>query len=322
MMKRLVKLEGFGNVQMADAEVPVPRADQVLVQVKRSLISRGSELFRRYVLEETVSPSMMGYSDAGEVVKVGADLKGIEPGQRAMVGAPHAQYVVGSPIGDRPDAFILPDDMSYETAVFLPLSVSAVGWMRTTPIEPGDVVAVLGQGIVGLLYAQAVRERRPGRVIAVDAHALRCDISRRCGADEVINVSETDSVEAVRALTDGRGADVVVECAGGHGGIKSFEQAQRMVKDDGVIHLVAKYQGGPLPLDSDLMMDKLLVAGLRTSVPHTQRIKDAAQMLIDGRIQVGPIVTHRLPWQQTPDAYHLLYRKPDEALGVVLEWDR
>ena len=81
-MKRLVKLEGFGNVQMADAEVPVPRADQVLVKVKRSLFSRGSELFRRYVLEEAVSPSMMGYSDAGQVVEVGADLKSIEPGQR------------------------------------------------------------------------------------------------------------------------------------------------------------------------------------------------------------------------------------------------
>ena len=50
-------------------------------------------------------------------------------------------------------------------------------------------------------------------------------------------------------------------------------------------------------------------------------MRDAAQMLIDGRIKVAELITHRLPWEQTPDAYHLLYDRPDEALGVILEWD-
>ena len=53
-MKQLVKLEGFGNVQMLDADIPEPDPDGVVVEVKRSLISRGSELFRRYVMEERV----------------------------------------------------------------------------------------------------------------------------------------------------------------------------------------------------------------------------------------------------------------------------
>jgi threonine dehydrogenase-like Zn-dependent dehydrogenase len=51
-------------------------------------------------------------------------------------------------------------------------------------------------------------------------------------------------------------------------------------------------------------------------------MKDTAQMLLDGRIRVGPLIAHRLPWQQTPDAYHMLFNSPEEALGVILEWDR
>jgi len=71
-MKQLEKRDGFGNVRMVEVDRPDPGPDPVLVRIRRSLISRGSELFRRYVLEEAVSPDMMGYSDAGEVVAVGA----------------------------------------------------------------------------------------------------------------------------------------------------------------------------------------------------------------------------------------------------------
>ena len=327
-MQRLVKLEGFGNVQMAEAAVPVPRSDGILVRLHRSLISRGSELFRRYVLEEAVRPEIMGYSAAGEVVEVGADLQGIEPGRRAMIVAPHAQYAARSPLGDDPRAFVLPEGLSYEAATFLLLARSAIGWSRIPAIDPGDTVVVLGQGIVGLLYAQAVRERRPGRVVTVDARELRCKVSRQCGADEVIDVSETDSVDAVMELTGGKGADLVVECVGGTAGVKSFEQAQRMVKRGGVIHLIAKYQGGPeagaglLPLDSGIMQDNLvIVAGHRMPGTNAEYLREATRMLVDGRLKVDPIITHRMPWRQTPDAYHMLYNTPDEALGVILEWD-
>ena len=93
-MKRLEKLTGVGNVQMVDVEVPSPGPQDALVKVKRSLISRGSELFARYVKEEAVSPEIMGYSDAGAVVDVGAAVAEVQPGDRVMVQAPHAQYVV------------------------------------------------------------------------------------------------------------------------------------------------------------------------------------------------------------------------------------
>ena len=328
-MQRLEKLDGFGNVQMVEVDVPAPGPDEVLVKVQRSLISRGSELFARYVKEEAVPARMMGYSDAGEVVEVGGSVEGIAVGQRAKVSAPHAQYVTNAAT-DGMTVYPLPDGLSYDAATFLPLAAGGVTWSRATPIEPGDTVAVLGQGLVGNLYAQAVRDRQPGKVIVVDATELRCRIARECGADEVINVMETDSVEAIKDLTGGRGADVVVECVGGTAGIKSFAQAQRMVKKDGTIHLIAKYQAGDgvpgsglLPLDSGIMQRKQIIFGYWKSPRGAtlQDVDDTVEMMIDGRMRIDPLITHRMPWQQTPEAYHLLYKDPAAALGVIMECD-
>lgn len=320
-MKQLEKREGFGNVTMVEVERPEPGPGQMLVRVTRSLISRGSELFRRYILEEAVSPDIMGYSDVGEVVALGPDVDRYALGQRVMVNAPHAQYVIANVGGRRKRAFPLADDLSDEAAVFLPLTTSSVMWMRSSPIQPGETAVILGQGIVGCLCAQILREKNPGRVIVVDAQALRCKIAGKLGADEVINVSELDSVAEVKRLTDGKGADLVIECVGGQVGIQSFEQAQKMLSPSGTIHLISKYQGGPLPLDGDNFMNKMLIAGMRTDLSRESCMADAAGMLANRRINVTDLVTHRLPWAQTPDAYQMLYEKPGEALGVILEWD-
>ncbi len=320
-MARLEKLEGFGNVRMVEVDVPSPAPGEILARVSRSLISRGSELFRRYVMEESVSPEMMGYSDAGVVVEVGADVEGFEAGQRVSISAPHAQYVTGSTSGEAAATFGIPAEMSYEDAAYLPLVSGAVAWMGIPPIEPGDTVVFNGQGLVGNLCSQAVRAREPGRVVTVDATGLRCGISKECGADEVINVSETDPVEAVLDMTEGRGADVVVECVGGFAGVASFQAAQRMVKSDGVIHLIALYQGQALPLDTTLSADRIIIGGYFRSMPRAARLELAAKALMEGRIKTGPLTTHRMPWQKTAEAYHLLYNNPEEALGVILEWD-
>ena len=327
-MKRLEKLEGVGNVQMIEVDMPSPGPNDALIKVQRSLISRGSELFARYVKQEAVSPEIMGYSDAGDVTEVGSEVSGVGAGDRVMASAPHAQYVV-RPAGSGSDrVFVMPEGMSYEQATFLPLANGGVAWSRATPIEPGDTVVVMGQGLVGNLYAQAVRQRNPGKVIVVDATELRCDIAKQCGAETILNAANTDTVEAVRELTNGKGADVVVECVGGNAGVKSFTQAQQMLAKGGVIHQIALYQAGDgvpgsggLPLDSSIMQGGRIVFGYWNSPEPRIHMQDTADMLLDGRINVEPLITHRLPWERTPDAYHMLFNSPQQALGVIIEWD-
>ena len=132
-MQRLEKLDGFGNVQMVEVDVPAPGPNEVLVKVQRSLISRGSELFARYVKEEAVPARIMGYSDAGEVIEAGGSVEGIVVGQRVKVSAPHAQYVTKAAT-DGMTVYPLPESLSYDAATFLPLASGGVAWSRVTPI--------------------------------------------------------------------------------------------------------------------------------------------------------------------------------------------
>ena len=151
------------------------------------------------------------------------------------------------------------------------------------------------------------RPHNPRRIITVAAHPFRCPDSKKLGVDVVIDLSEKDTVTVVLELTEGKGADVVVECVGGDAGIKSFEQAQKMLAPQGVIHLILKYQGTSLLLNGDSFMNKLLIAGIRIDQPREEYLPQAAQMLIDGRLRISELIIHRLPWEQTPEAYHHLY---------------
>ena len=214
-MIRVIKPAGLGNIQLEEVPTPTPGPDEVLARTDVTLISRGSELFARYIRDEAVSPSIMGYSLAGRVEAVGDDVLTYGVGDRVMIVAPHATHAIGTPRDTDGRMVCLPDDVSEEAATFLPLVTSAVAWADSSGVRPGDTVVVLGQGLVGSLMLQVLRTRDVGRIIAVDALASRCDLSRSLGADIVVNARETDPVAAVRSATDGAGADLVIDCVGG-----------------------------------------------------------------------------------------------------------
>ena len=319
-MLQVTKPEGFGNIQLEEVPMPEINARQIRVETDTTLISRGSELFRRYIREEAVPPSIMGYSLTGIVDAVGAEVTGYRVGERVMVVAPHAQYVVAEP--NTTDGRIVPlfDDVTFEEATFLPLATSAVAWADSSGVKTGDTVVVLGQGLVGSLMLQVLRGYNPARIITVDALPLRCDLSMQFGADVAINAGEADPVEAVRRITDGKGADLVVDCVGGYAGVKSFEQAQDMTRQFGIIQLIALYQQAPLPLHSSKMMSKRLVAGILTEEPRSQIAARALQKIQNGEIRASEMITHRFHYTEAKAAFDLLWNTPGDALGVLIKW--
>ena len=320
-MIRVIKPEGFGNIQLEEVPTPKIGPRQVLVRTHTTLISRGSELFRRYIREDAVSPSIMGYSLTGTIEKIGSEVTEYQVGQRVMVGAPHAQYAVGDVDSTRGHLVPLIDQVSFEEGTFLLLSKEATAWAASSGAKEGDTIVILGQGVVGSLMLQIYRGYRPAKIITVDTLGLRCRISKELGSDIVVNAADEDPVEAVQRLTDGRGADLVVDCVGGPAGIKSFEQAQEMVRKKGTIQLIAAYQQAPLPLDSAKIMGKRLVAGILTDEPLSETAMRAMEKIRSGEINPSRMITHRFPYTQAKEAFDFLWNSPDEALGVLLKWE-
>ena len=319
-MIRIIKPEGFGNIQLQDAAVPDIGARQVLVRTEATLISRGSELFRRYIKEEEVPQRIMGYSLAGTVERTGDAVGEYRVGQRVFVTAPHAQYAVGDV--DSTDARLvpLPEGVTNEQATLLRLATEATAWAASSGARRGDTIVILGQGVVGSLMLQILRGYEPERIVTVDPLPLRQRLSRELGADLVIDPGQEDPVAAVGRLTGGAGADLVVDCVGGYDGVRSFEQAQDMVRRGGTLQLIAAYQQRPLPLDSAKIMHRRLVAGILVDEPLSQIALRAAAMIERGEIQADRMITHRFPYTEAKEAYDFLWNSPQEALGVLLIW--
>jgi threonine dehydrogenase-like Zn-dependent dehydrogenase len=322
-MFRVAKPEGIGNIILEDVPIPDVGERDVLVRNKISLISRGSEILRRYMHADAIDPAIMGYSVAGVVEKVGAEAaERFQPGDRVIAVAPHAQFVIqdiDSMDGTR--VWPLPASIPFAQGAFLPLTCGAVWWAHTSGIQPGDTVVVLGQGLAGNLVMQSARQYLLERLIAVDVIDVRCALAAQLGADVVINAAEDDPVAAVMALTNDKGANVVIDCVGGRAGIKSFAQALDMSARGGTIHLIGLYHGEPLPLDAGKIQGKKLLGGYYTDLSRAVMQARAIELVERGHIQLAPLISHRFPYTSAKEAYDLLYDRLAEAIGVLLVWE-
>ncbi|MGH2460217.1 MAG: zinc-dependent alcohol dehydrogenase, partial [Chloroflexota bacterium] len=321
-MYRVVKREGIGQIAVEEAPTPMLGPRQILVRNRRTLISRGSEIGRRYLDPHALDPKIMGYSAAGVVAAVGEGVDAYVVGQRVAAVAPHAELVVVDlAVEDGSWVVPIPDGVSFDAATFQPLITGALWWSKIGGIQAGETVAILGQGLVGNLMLQASQAYRPGRLIAVDALATRCALARRFGADVVIDAAADDPVASVRDATNGKGADLVVDCVGGKAGITSFAQALDLCRPGGRIHLIALYHGETLPLDSSKIQRKLLIGGYYSEEPRAPFARQAMSALANGTIRVEPLITHHFPFGEAKAAFDLLYQRPGDALGVILDWE-
>jgi L-iditol 2-dehydrogenase len=210
----------------------------------------------------------------------------------------------------------IPEGIGYaEASVAEPLACVLNG-QNLARVGEGDDVVVMGAGPIGCLHVRLARARGAGRVFLVDLNRERLDLSAdRVRPDAAICGADTDVVDQVRKLTDGRGADVVITAAASKAAQEqAFALCARQArisffgglpKDDPVIRV-----------DSNLVhYQELTIVGANGSSPAHNR--QALDLIASGAVPVADLITHRLPVTAALDAFDIVAR--GEAIKVTIE---
>jgi threonine dehydrogenase-like Zn-dependent dehydrogenase len=184
--------------------------------------------------------------------------------------------------------------------------------VRKTDMRPGDVVAVVGCGPVGLCTVMAARALGAGRVVAIDMVPERLKLAESLGAIAV-NGQEQEADDVVLDLTNWRGADVVVDAVGNEHALAACFPLVRM---GGTISLPGMYveDSGQVPIGDMWLKNITIMAGVANIQGHMDEV---IELIRDGRIDPKAIISHRMPLSEAPKGYEMFEAK--EALKVVLD---
>jgi alcohol dehydrogenase len=183
-------------------------------------------------------------------------------------------------------------------------------------VRPGDVVAVVGAGPIGLSAISGARLFSPSLIIAIDMAASRLDAAKAFGADIVINNTETDAIAAVRDLTGGLGADVAIEAVGVPA---TFELAADLVRPVGRIANIGVH-GKPVTLHLERLWTRDVT--ITTGLVDTYSTPTLLRLLMSHQIDAQRFITHRFGFDDFLSAYDIFSRAGETgALKVVLSRD-
>ncbi len=343
MLALMKTQKGPGHLELREVEPPQPGPGEVLIEVKACGIC-GTDV---HVLHDKFPywpPVILGHEFSGVIVETGPETKLYRAGDR-VVGEPHTKacghcYLCRTgniqicPMKRSPGWGIdgaatkylkmperllhrIPDEMDYDVAALVEPTANTVhDVVERAGIQAGDFVVVLGPGPIGLLAGLTARAAGARHVVIAGTPAdeeVRLKKARELGFETVLNVAETDPVEAVQELTGGIGADLVVECSGAPAAIASTVDLIRKKGRVCVIGLTGK-DAIPFPWDKAAFKVCDVIFNLSTSYTSWDR---TIALIATGRLPAGELITHRLPlteWQRGFDEL-----EAQRALKVILK---
>lgn len=341
-MKGVVFL-GDRKLEFQDFADPTPGPRDVVLEIKASGMC-GSDLHQYRASPEnrrSPVPVVAGHEPCGVVVAVGSAVseKEARVGQRVMdhhydgcgvckhcrggwgqmclegttvFGATgngaHAPYM-NVPVGT---VVPLPDELSFEVGAAISCGTgTAYGALQRLALRGDETIAIFGQGPVGLSATQ-LAVAMGARVIALDVSPERCQLAADFGADEVINVAETDPVAAIRDLTQGEGAHKTLDCSSNP---QARAAAVRATRSWGTACYVG--EGGQVTLDvsPDLLRRQITLVGSWTF--STMGQAECARYIAERNIAVDKLFTDRWKLEQAEEAYRL-FDSQSTGKGVFL----
>ncbi|WP_027883080.1 zinc-binding dehydrogenase [Meiothermus rufus] len=344
-MGRQIVFTAPGQVALEDTPDPPLQPDEVRLRTLFSGISAGTELTqyrgsnpylhkrfdaaRRLFLEDRPGPAYplrgVGYEQVGEVVEVGSEVRGVRIGQRVWGSWGHRSHVVLA--GSQTASRVMPEGVDPRLGVFARIGAVALNAVHDADIHLGEVVALFGMGVLGLIALQLAR-LSGATVIAVDGLEKRLNLARQLGAEHLIDFRQTHPGKAIKDLTQGRGADVSLELSGSyaalHEAIRATAYNSRVVAAG-----FLQGEGMGLRLGEEFHHNRIeLVSsqtqGISPRLAHRwdrlRQEQTIMQLAAQGRLQLLPLITHTFPFEQIAAAYQLLDQQPGEAVQVVLEF--
>ncbi|UFH54185.1 zinc-dependent alcohol dehydrogenase [Spirosoma sp. KNUC1025] len=251
---------------------------------------------------------------------------GYNGGQAEYVRVPYADYGLRQ----------VPETLKDEQVLFLtdifPTGWSAIEWGE---LKGGETVAIFGSGPVGLMAQKSAWIQGAGRVIAIDPLEYRLERARRVNKVETLNPNDVDVVEAIRQMTEGRGADLCVDAVGMEANRSFLEKAKAVVnlekgttkvlelcfqavRRGGIVSVVGVYGSPSDNFPIGRVFDKGITIRSGQSFVH-KNIDYLLNLVVEGKVVLDDIISHILPLSETSRAYDMFKKKEDDCTKVVLK---
>ena len=324
---RAALLESKKKISVGTQPDPIIPNDHVLVSVTSSAIC-GTDVSIWAGKMPANIPLIPGHECTGTVESIGSDVSRLKLGDKVVLnplsscsscfycvrgltnlclnGGLRGREVPGTFAEfisvKETEAFAFPDSVSFEAATNFVGLYTVVYSQRKAPYIPGGTVVVLGQGSSGLLHTQLAKISGAEKVIAITRSQWKLEVAKKLGADEIIPAGEVDPVKSVLELTNGLGADVVIETAGVE---ETMLQAYEMVRPGGAI---LQFGIGPekikdIPGQSYYFKD-ITVIGSRAGLPED--FERSIKLVSSGKIDLEPLVTHQFSLEEIQKGFEFI----------------
>jgi len=345
-MKALV-FRGPNQIVIEEVPIPRPGPGEAVIRVTLTTIC-GTDL---HILkgEYPVKPGLIiGHEPVGIIHELGIGVTGYEVGDRVLVGAitpcgqcsdclrgdlaqcggPIGGWRFGNTINGAQAEYLLvpyaqanlakiPSDLSDEQVVLLAdIASTGISAAESADLQIGDSVAVFAQGPIGLCATAGAKLKGASLIIAIESDPFRAQVAKRMGADIVLNHEIVDVVEETRRLTNDRGVDVAIEALGTQ---HTFENALRVLRAGGTLSSLGVYSEKlsiPLePFAAGLGNHKIIT----TLCPGgKQRMERLMKLVRRGRLDLRPLLTHKVPLDCIREAYRLFGDRRDNVIKVAV----
>ena len=338
---------GVNDVRLETVPVPKIVPGEVLVRVHTCGIC-GTDL-KKISSGSHSAPRIFGHETSGVVAAIGEGVDNFRAGDRVVVfhhipcgkcfycqhktfaqcktykkvgctagfeasGGGFAEYVRVMNWIVRHGTVRIPDGVSFEQACFVePVNTCMKGIERLGP-QPGETVLVIGQGPIGLILS-ALARRMGAIVITSDLYPQRLTISKRLGLGTTLDASRTDTVKAVRELTEGRGADAAIVAVGGNALIRT---ALGAVRPGGRVLLFAQTVRGETPIDPATICvdEKTLLGSYSASVEQQE---ESVRFVMNREMDLEALISHRFPLASSVEALNVAAHPQPDSMKIVIQ---